>query len=353
MTDQGAPIPGAGAPVAAAGPGISLIMPTIGWGPPFDPCLRQAHAALGPADELIVVFDGEPPAAPAWLLQTGAVLLQTGERSGPAAARNLAAHQARHPILLFVDADVAVHPDVPERMRAHFQRDPELEAVFGSYDATPAAPGLVSRFRNLLHHHTHTSHPGPASSFWAGCGAVRRDRFLALGGFDAVAYRRPSIEDIEFGLRLSDAGGPILLDPSIQCTHLKRWTLRSMVITDIRQRAIPWSQLLERRRQLPTTLNLSPAARISGGLSLVLVAALLSLLLLPGLRAWSALTALAALVALLLLNRSLMILLFQRGGGSLAIAGAALLSLYYCYSSLVFAGVKLTSLVGIGSRNGR
>jgi transposase len=33
----------------------------------------------------------------------------------------------------------------------------------------------VSRFRNLLHHHTHTTHPGPACTFWAGCGAVRRE----------------------------------------------------------------------------------------------------------------------------------------------------------------------------------
>lgn len=347
MTEQAEPRQSI--PAAATGPGlaITLIMPTIGWGPPFDPCLRQAHAALAPADELIVVFDGQAPEAPAWLRQTGALLLQTGERSGPAAARNLAARQARNPILLFVDADVTVHPDVPERMRAHFQNDPDLAAVFGSYDATPAAPGLVSRFRNLLHHHTHTSHPGPATSFWAGCGAVRRDRFLALGGFDAMAFRKPSIEDIEFGLRLSDAGGSILLDPTIQCTHLKRWTLRSMVITDIRQRAIPWSRLLQSRRQLPATLNLSRTARFSGLLSLVLMAALLSLLL-PGLRAWSALIGLTALVGMLVLNRSLMILLFQRGGASLALAGAGLLPLYYCYSSLVFAGVNI---IGRGSRS--
>ena len=116
--------------------------------------------------------------------------------------------------------------------------------MFGSHDDRPAAPGVVSRFRNLLHHHTHSSHPDPTSTFWAGLGAVRRQTFLDLGGFDAEAYQRPCIEDIDFGLRLSDAGGRILLDPAIQGTHHKRWTLRSMVVTDIRQRAIPWSRRL-------------------------------------------------------------------------------------------------------------
>ena len=220
-------------------PSLTLVMPTIGWKEPFGICIRAALAVLGSQDEALVVFDGPPPPAPAWLLHSRVDLLSTGRRSGPAAARNRAAQQARDDILLFVDADVELHPDAMERIRAHFDADPELAAVFGSYDDRPAAPGVVSRFRNLLHHHTHSSHPGPATTFWAGCGAVRRQAFLDLGGFDANTYKRPCVEDIEFGLRLSDAGGRILLDPAIQGTHQKRWSLGSMVVTDIGQRAIP------------------------------------------------------------------------------------------------------------------
>ena len=139
----------------------------------------------------MVVFDGEPPPLPDELHASGALLLKTGVHSGPAADRNLGDGQALHPILLFVDADVELHPDAIERIKAHFSADPLLEALFGSYDDCPAAPGLVSRFHNLLRHHTHSSHPGPACTFWAGYGAVRRDSFLALGGFDAKAYRQP------------------------------------------------------------------------------------------------------------------------------------------------------------------
>jgi len=319
-------------------PTISLVMPTIGWEEPFGCCVRAALAGLGPQDEAFVVFDGSPPPAPDWLRSSRAALLSTGQRSGPAAARNLGAQQARGAILLFVDADVELHADAMERVRAHFSVDPELAALFGSYDDRPAAPGLVSRFRNLLHHHTHSSHPGAATTFWAGCGAVRRERFLEVGGFDALAYDRPCIEDIEFGLRLSNTGGPILLDPTIQGKHHKRWTLRSMLVTDIRQRAIPWSRLLLRRQQSgSTTLNLDNAARLSSLLSLLVVLSTALLPLRPNL--WP-LPLLAAAV-FLWINRRFYFLCFRQGGIALALVAIPLHGLYFLYSVLCFGLISL------------
>ncbi len=328
--------------LTGAHPSLTLVMPTIGWEEPFACCVRAVLAGLGPLDEALVVFDGMPPPAPEWLRHSRAGLLNTGERSGPAAARNLAARTACGEILVFVDADVELHPDALERIRAQFANDPELAAVFGSYDDRPSAPGVVSRFRNLLHHHTHSSHPGPATTFWAGCGAVRRQAFLDLGGFDAEAYDRPCIEDIEFGLRLSDAGGRIELDPSIQGTHHKRWTLRSMVTTDIQQRAIPWSQLLLQRRQLPTTLNLNPAARLSAAASLLLPFALLAALI-PVLRPWCLALGCGCLALLLALNREFYGLLLRRCGPLEAVLGIGLHGLYLTYSSVSFGLVAVNT----------
>jgi hypothetical protein len=293
---------------------------------------------------LVVFDDGEPPPPPEWLLHSPVRLLATGTRSGPAAARNLAAHHARGDILLFVDADVELHADAVERIRVRFVADPELAAVFGSYDATPAAPGLVSRFRNLLHHHTHSSHPGPACTFWAGCGAVRRDRFLALGGFDAEAYHQPCIEDIEFGLRLSDAGGKILLDSAIQGTHHKRWSLGLMVRTDILQRAIPWSRLLLSRRRLPATLNLSSSARLSAGLSLLMPSALAAAASSSALQPWALLVLAGCLGLFLRINRAFLGLLWLQGGLQLAATGTGLFILYLIYSSLSFAAAGLAAM---------
>lgn len=124
---------------------------------------------------------------------------------GPAAARNDGARRAGGDILFFVDADVLPHADAFERIRSAFE-SPDLIAVFGSYDDAPEAKGTVSSFRNLLHHHVHQQAAGPAATFWAGLGAVRREAFLSVGGFDPERYPTASIEDIELGTRLAPVG---------------------------------------------------------------------------------------------------------------------------------------------------
>src|SRR5947207_1321887 len=84
-----------------------------------------------------------------------------------------------------------------------------LTALIGSYDESPLSAGFVSQYRNLLHCYTHQNGRREASTFWAGCGAMRRDRFVHHAGFDE-RYRYPSIEDIELGVRLRQAGERIL-----------------------------------------------------------------------------------------------------------------------------------------------
>jgi GT2 family glycosyltransferase len=182
--------------------------------------------------------------------------------AGPAEARNDGARRASGDVLVFVDADVLVHRDAFVRVRAAFDSDPGLSGVFGSYDDEPAHDGAVSAFRNLLHHHVHQASPGPAETFWAGLGAIRRDVFLGIGGFDS-AYRVPSIEDVELGLRLTDAGHRIELAPDIQGKHLKDWTLRGMIRCDVLQRGVPWLRLLLARGRPLTALNLGWRHRAS------------------------------------------------------------------------------------------
>ena len=197
-------------------PTLAAVVPATDAPPTLARCLAALGASSAPPDELVVV-DGPPGA-------------------GPAEARNSGAADASAEVIAFVDADVEVHEDALERFRRAFAADPRLVAVFGSYDDEPADPAPVSRFRNLLHHHVHSSSPGPAETFWAGLGAIRRDAFLAAGGFDAARYPEPAIEDIELGTRLVADGASIVLDPQIRGTHLKRWSLTSMVRTDLVRR---------------------------------------------------------------------------------------------------------------------
>ncbi|RMF20694.1 MAG: glycosyltransferase family 2 protein, partial [Deltaproteobacteria bacterium] len=148
----------------------------------------------GEVAEILVVDDGSTDGGPALCEQAGARILSSGGRRGPAGARNTGAKAASGDILLFVDADVVIHDDVPRRAQAALAAG-EHAAVFGSYDADPAADGTVSLYKNLLHHYVHQRGSPRASTFWAGCGAVLRQAFWDAGGFDADRFPFPSIED--------------------------------------------------------------------------------------------------------------------------------------------------------------
>lgn len=240
---------------------------------------------------------------------------------GPAAARNAGVARTDGEIVVFVDADVEVRPDALRRLREALERDGGLAAVFGAYDDQPAAAATVSRFRNLLHHHVHSAAAGPATTFWAGLGAIRREAFEAVGGFDAGRYPRPSVEDIDLGMRLHAAGRRIALDPRARGTHLKRWTLRSMLRTDLGARGAPWVALrLERGGDGATALNLSWRQRLAAGAAVLAAAGVLS-----G-RGRAAGVALAAMIAP---NARFYALLARRGGPRLALAGVPLALLHH------------------------
>jgi GT2 family glycosyltransferase len=181
--------------------------------------------------------------------------------SGPAAARNAGAREALHDTLVFLDGDVRAHPDTLSRLLAPLE-EPAVGAAFGSYDAAPTERTWVSLYKNLAHHFVHQRSSPEASTFWAGCGAVRREAFERVGGFDE-RYRHPSIEDVDLGQRLRAAGFRIRLVEEAQVTHLKRWTLASWLVSDLRDRAIPWGRLVRSGRPLPRDLNFRSADRLA------------------------------------------------------------------------------------------
>lgn len=266
--------------------------------------LARCLAAIGESEdrpEEVVVVD-----APAGLSAAG--------------ARNAGLRRARGDLVVFVDADVVVASDALGRLRARFEADDDLTAVFGSYDDAPAVRTTVSAFRNLLHHHVHQCSAGPAETFWTGLGAVRRTAVVAVGGFDDLRYRHPSIEDIDLGARLVAAGHRIELDPAVQGTHLKRWTLRSMVWTDLARRGAPWVALQLRSGSVSGSLNCGWRHRVSaatsaGGLGAALAGQVPLVVL--------------SVVGLLVLNGGFYRLLLRRLGLLGAAAGVALHALHH------------------------
>jgi glycosyltransferase involved in cell wall biosynthesis len=263
--DQRPPIEASHAPDSRV-PKLSVIVPVYNGGTQLSRCLEGLRRSEYSDFEVIVVDDRSTDNTKQIIEQYKARSVRTPRALGPAGARNMGIEFAQGRIVVFVDADVVIPPHALGLIAQEFALDSQLAAMFGSYDEEPPWKSFLSQYKNLMHFYVHQKSSEHATTFWAGCGAVRRQIFVEFGGFDAARYHEPSIEDIEFGCRLAQGGQKIRLDKRLQVKHLKKWTLRSLIRSDILCRAIPWTRLIVETRRLPRDLNLTSGARISTGL---------------------------------------------------------------------------------------
>jgi GT2 family glycosyltransferase len=300
---------------------VEVVIPAYNAAETAGLVLDVAIASAG-RERVLLVDAGSDDATGAAASERGVRVLRLDQRAGPALARNRGAQAATADVILFLDSDCVPHDDVVERVRAAFDADRALVALSGSYDDSPPARGFFSQYMNLRHHLTHQRARQADATFWAGCGAVRRAAFLDAGGFDAARYATPQIEDIELGLRLRRAGARLQLDPALQVTHLKRWTLSSVLRTDLYDRAIPWSELIAEDGRVPADLNLRWSQRVAAVLAAPALAAVVAIPLAAVAGAWWVIAA-ALLVAAssLIANRDLVSFFASRRGLVFAIGG--------------------------------
>ena len=282
---------------ASAPARLSVIVPVYNGADDLKKCLAALAESHYDDFDVLVVDDGSTELIEPIVASYGYRYMRIDGPGGPARARNLGVEQANGQYVVFIDADVCVHRDTLAQFAAAFTADPTIDAVIGSYDDAPAAANFLSQYKNLFHHYVHQSNDGDISTFWSGCGAMRRELFLACGGFDAQRYRRPAIEDIELGAWLHAAGRRLVLDRRIKAKHLKRWTFWNLLKTDIFDRGIPWVRLMFRVGAVANTLNVKPSQRLSVVLVYLALLALAATLWWP--MAWIGAALLAAAVIVL------------------------------------------------------
>jgi glycosyltransferase involved in cell wall biosynthesis len=310
---------------------ISVIIPVSNGGDEFRVCLSRLAEADPAPYEIIVVANGDTDGSSQLAEQYGVLVLREPHPIGPAKARNIGAEKAQGDIIFFVDADVTIQPDAIDQIGHIFNQTNSPEAVIGSYDDEPAMPNFISQYKNLMHHFVHQSGKQEASTFWGACGAIKRDAFLAVGGFDEK-YIQPSIEDIELGYRLIAAGNKIHLAKNLQIKHLKHWGVISLIRTDFFNRALPWAYLILQQNEFVNDLNIDISSRISVALSYLFIACILFGWVWP----WLLLPGGIFLLVIIGLNSPLYRFFYKKRGLGFMVLAIFWHYLYFLYSGLAF-----------------
>ncbi|HEX5467801.1 MAG TPA: glycosyltransferase [Gaiellaceae bacterium] len=165
--------------------------------------------------EVIVVVDGSTDGTAKSLAGAGVPFrLEVIEQAnaGRAAAVNLGASRARGDVLLILDDDMEADPSL---LAEHDRLQREgVDVVLGHVPLHPASPdNLVSRAVGLwaeTRARRLSARPGeiPLAELITGQMSIRRDAFLAVGGFDTGFTRMGAFgnEDLDLGHRLLEAG---------------------------------------------------------------------------------------------------------------------------------------------------
>jgi len=287
------------------GSGLSIVVPVWGRVAELRRLLESLREAIGKADEpveILVVDDSAP--ADAARHRSHCELLGARYLRGPrhvGAKRNAGVRAATYDLILFIDSDCLA---TPELLRRHIctlrTAAGPVGAVAGPtyvQGADTAVFRVMSRSRLL-----NSAFEWPAQARQVGWAttsnlAVRRSAFDAVGGFAERPLTVVGGEDVDLGLRLTEAGYAIVCDPEAIVVHDKG-SIESLATVCRRLvtygRSGQWLLAVHPRRGRPklnrvsalalTLLVAGAAVGVSAGASLLLVPAVAAVLL--GYDAW-------------------------------------------------------------------
>jgi glycosyltransferase involved in cell wall biosynthesis len=205
-------------------PTASVVIPTRNRPQAVEHCLDALAAQTMPSGsfEVIVVDDGSNPAIfldPARWASKFALKLIHQQNTGPAGARNRGVAEARGEFLAFTDDDCLPTPTWLEKLITALRKNPEALVGGSTFN------GLKNDFfaetsqliLQIVYAHFNRD-PANAYFFASNNIGVRRDHYLASGGFDAD-FDSPAAEDREFCDRWRMQSRPLIWEKATRIKH--------------------------------------------------------------------------------------------------------------------------------------
>ena len=200
-------------------PGVSVLIPAYNEENVIATSVTAALAADYPNLEVLVLDDGSTDGTEAAAQHAAGGdrrcrVIRDPVNRGKADRLNLGFREARHELVAVIDADTHVHPQAFKLLVTRMRRSPMVAAVAGAPHVTnrgrlllamqvleaAAIIGLIRRTQSL------TGRVGVVAGV---LGLFRRDRVLAVGGYDP----RMATEDIDLTWKLLEAGWETVYEP--------------------------------------------------------------------------------------------------------------------------------------------
>ncbi|MCH7701188.1 MAG: glycosyltransferase family 2 protein [Planctomycetes bacterium] len=208
---------------------LSIIIPTFNTAHVIGECLS---AILQQVEErrdiqVIAVDDASTDDTVERIKSHGVTVIERATNGGSARSRNLGARHASGTWLIFLDADVLLPAGSLARLERLVDESAEIpgRTFQGVFSADNQVAGLASAFYNYEQHYVQLSMPRTTNYVNTSLFCIRRDEFLAIGGFDEGLRL---CEDTEFGLRWWNAGNTVRLVPELAVRHVKSITFRGV-----------------------------------------------------------------------------------------------------------------------------
>src|SRR2546421_797124 len=202
---------------------LSIIIPTRQRLEILQVTLAALRAQTEQAFETIVVSDGPDSQLP----ELPGVRVVEQEHAGPGAARNRGVRASERPLILFIGDDMVPRPDFVRHHLDRHRSEPGAEvAVLGRIVWHPSVPrnrlhrwldwsGALFDYRRL---EADGGSEAGWSRFYSSNVSLKRELFLAVGGFDPDFVF--DYDDLDFGWRLGEHGMRLVYEPAAVTQHL-------------------------------------------------------------------------------------------------------------------------------------
>ena len=233
------------ASIREAGRGVSVVILTWNSVGKIKPCLESLGRGTQVPDEIIVVDNGSTDQTRAVLAeQFPAVRVMANVHNrGVARARNQGLVAARGAYLLVLDDDTVVLPDAIARLVSVLDTNPTVAVCGPQLVNSAGQPVSLDRsFPTLLHKVKRWGETSPPNEFSFGngmsgglqevnsvigaCQLIRRTALDEVGLYDEHIFYGP--EDIDFCLRLHQAGWQVVCEPAARVIHAEQRIARSV-----------------------------------------------------------------------------------------------------------------------------